>query len=59
MAPMHWATFLLSSEPPLEPLTRLRAAWRAAGLPREALWELPVGASRRLTPSGHAGGAPA
>ncbi|NJP44250.1 hypothetical protein HCN08_12690 [Streptomyces sp. PRB2-1] len=51
MAPMHWATFLLSGEPPLEPLTRLRAAWAAAGLPREALWTLPIGASRRLSPS--------
>ena len=50
MAPMHWATFLLSSEPPLEPLTRLRAAWAAAGLPRAALWDLPVGASRVLVP---------
>jgi L-ascorbate metabolism protein UlaG (beta-lactamase superfamily) len=48
MAPMHWATFLLSGEPPLEPLTRLRAAWSAAGLPRPALWDLPVGASRVL-----------
>lgn len=50
MAPMHWATFLLSGEPPLEPLTRLLAAWRAAGLPRTALWNLPVGASRVLAP---------
>ncbi|MBY8877878.1 MBL fold metallo-hydrolase [Streptomyces sp. PLK6-54] len=48
MAPMHWATFLLSGEPPLEPLTRLRAAWAAAGLPRDALWDLPVGGSRVL-----------
>ncbi|HEY5832905.1 MAG TPA: MBL fold metallo-hydrolase [Streptomyces sp.] len=49
MAPMHWATFLLSSEPPLEPLTRLLSAWEAARLPRDALWDLPVGASRVLT----------
>jgi hypothetical protein len=48
MAPMHWATFVLSAEPVLEPLTRVRAAWRAAGLPREDLWDLPVGASRVL-----------
>jgi L-ascorbate metabolism protein UlaG (beta-lactamase superfamily) len=48
MAPMHWATFLLSGEPPLEPLTRLLAAWRAAGLGRDALWDLPVGGSRVL-----------
>ncbi|WP_405589522.1 MBL fold metallo-hydrolase [Streptomyces sp. NBC_01190] len=48
MAPMHWATFLLSSEPPLEPLRRLHAAWTAADLPRTALWDLPVGGSRTL-----------
>ncbi|MDX6355111.1 MAG: hypothetical protein QOF98_2014, partial [Streptomyces sp.] len=48
MAPMHWATFLLSSEPPLEPLRRVRAAWSAAQLPRSGLWDLPVGGSRIL-----------
>ncbi|MDX2603705.1 MBL fold metallo-hydrolase [Streptomyces caniscabiei] len=48
MAPMHWATFVLSAEPVLEPLRRVRAAWRAAGLPREDLWDLPVGGSRVL-----------
>ncbi|MHB9757843.1 MBL fold metallo-hydrolase [Streptomyces sp. BYX5S] len=48
MAPMHWATFLLSAEPVLEPLTRLRTAWEKAGLPRTSLWDLPVGASRTL-----------
>ncbi|MFD7549016.1 MBL fold metallo-hydrolase [Streptomyces sp. NPDC059578] len=51
MAPMHWATFLLSAEPVLEPLTRVRAAWRAAGLDRDDLWDLPVGGSR-LLPAG-------
>jgi N-acyl-phosphatidylethanolamine-hydrolysing phospholipase D len=30
--PLHWGTFRLSDEPPLEPPERLRAAWRAAGL---------------------------
>ncbi|MGP3952585.1 MBL fold metallo-hydrolase [Streptomyces sp. 7N604] len=50
MAPMHWGTFLLSAEPPLEPLTRVRAAWDAAGRPRDELWDLPVGASRVLAP---------
>lgn len=49
MAPMHWATFLLSAEPVLEPLHRLRAAWDKAGLPRTALWDVPVGGSRVLT----------
>ena len=50
MAPMHWATFVLSAEPVLEPLTRVRAAWERTGRPREDLWDLPVGASRVLTP---------
>lgn len=49
MAPMHWATFLLSAEPVLEPLTRVRRAWAEAGHRREDLWDLPVGASRVLT----------
>ncbi|MEV0554516.1 MULTISPECIES: MBL fold metallo-hydrolase [unclassified Streptomyces] len=48
MAPMHWATFVLSAEPVLEPLTRVRTAWEKAGLAREDLWDLPVGASRVL-----------
>jgi L-ascorbate metabolism protein UlaG (beta-lactamase superfamily) len=48
MAPMHWATFLLSGEPPLEPLVRVRAAWAAAGRPADDLWDLPVGGSRTL-----------
>ncbi|MCP9985742.1 MBL fold metallo-hydrolase [Streptomyces sudanensis] len=48
MAPMHWATFVLSSEPVLEPLTRLHAAWESAGLPRDRLWDLAIGESRVL-----------
>ncbi|MFI8192261.1 MBL fold metallo-hydrolase [Streptomyces sp. NPDC085946] len=48
MAPMHWATFLLSAEPPLEPLHRVRAAWARAGRPRDHLWDLAIGASRVL-----------
>ncbi|WP_435838398.1 MBL fold metallo-hydrolase [Streptomyces antimycoticus] len=48
LAPMHWSTFLLSAEPPLEPLHRIRAAWEATGRPREELWDLPVGASHVL-----------
>ncbi|MGW7692875.1 MBL fold metallo-hydrolase [Streptomyces asiaticus] len=48
LAPMHWSTFLLAAEPPLEPLHRIRAAWEATGRPREELWDLPVGASRVL-----------
>ncbi|MDH2391995.1 MBL fold metallo-hydrolase [Streptomyces sp. HNM0663] len=48
MAPMHWATFVLSAEPVLEPLTRVRAAWSRTGRPRDELWDLPVGGSRTL-----------
>ncbi|MFI6079771.1 MBL fold metallo-hydrolase [Streptomyces sp. NPDC051217] len=48
MAPMHWATFVLSAEPVMEPLERVRAAWERTGRPREQLWDLPVGASRLL-----------
>ncbi|MFC7303342.1 MBL fold metallo-hydrolase [Streptomyces monticola] len=48
LAPMHWATFLLSAEPVLEPLTRVRKAWADAGRDRGDLWDLPVGASRVL-----------
>ncbi|MEU3790850.1 MBL fold metallo-hydrolase [Streptomyces fructofermentans] len=54
MAPMHWATFVLSAEPVLEPLHRVRAAWEGAGLDREDLWDLPVGASRVLDGDGRA-----
>ncbi|MCX5127786.1 MBL fold metallo-hydrolase [Streptomyces sp. NBC_00193] len=48
MAPMHWGTFVLSSEPVMEPVQRVRVAWARTGLPREHLWDLPVGASRAL-----------
>ncbi|MEU2183349.1 MBL fold metallo-hydrolase [Streptomyces thermolilacinus] len=48
MAPMHWATFVLSSEPVMEPLTRLHAAWDSTGLPRDRLWDLAIGESRVL-----------
>lgn len=48
MAPMHYGTFLLSAEPPLAPLERVRAAWAAAGRERSELWDLPIGASRVL-----------
>ncbi|RPE38760.1 L-ascorbate metabolism protein UlaG (beta-lactamase superfamily) [Streptomyces sp. Ag109_O5-1] len=48
MAPMHWGTFILSAEPVLEPLTRVRAAWASAGLDRVNLWDLPVGGSKIL-----------
>ncbi|MFD5509753.1 MBL fold metallo-hydrolase [Streptomyces sp. NPDC127051] len=54
MAPMHWGTFVLSAEPVTEPLVRVRAAWARAGLSREDLWDLPIGGSRALRPSGSA-----
>jgi L-ascorbate metabolism protein UlaG (beta-lactamase superfamily) len=31
--PMHWGTFRLTDEDPLEPPVRLRAAWAAEALP--------------------------
>jgi N-acyl-phosphatidylethanolamine-hydrolysing phospholipase D len=34
---MHWGTFRLTDEDPLEPPVRTRAAWRAAGLPERDL----------------------
>ncbi|MFI6638085.1 MBL fold metallo-hydrolase [Streptomyces sp. NPDC050504] len=48
MAPMHWAAFVLSAEPVLEPLERVRAEWERAGHARDRLWDLPVGGSRVL-----------
>jgi L-ascorbate metabolism protein UlaG (beta-lactamase superfamily) len=48
MATMHWGTFLLSAEPLLHPVERARAAWAAAGRPREHLWDLAVGETRTL-----------
>ncbi len=44
--PMHWGTFRLSDEPPLEPPERLRAAWGEAGLPPDDLWILSHGETR-------------
>jgi N-acyl-phosphatidylethanolamine-hydrolysing phospholipase D len=34
---MHWGTFRLTDEDPLEPPVRARAAWKAAGLPERDL----------------------
>ncbi|MCX4596418.1 MBL fold metallo-hydrolase [Streptomyces sp. NBC_01549] len=48
MAPMHWGTFVLSAEPVLEPLTRVKVAWERTGLERGDLWDLAVGGSRVL-----------
>jgi L-ascorbate metabolism protein UlaG (beta-lactamase superfamily) len=46
MATMHWGTFVLSAEPLLAPLHEARAAWEAAGRPRDDLWDLAIGESR-------------
>jgi L-ascorbate metabolism protein UlaG (beta-lactamase superfamily) len=48
MATMHWATFLLSKEPVLEPLHRVHEAWDRTGRPKADLWDLAVGESRVL-----------
>jgi N-acyl-phosphatidylethanolamine-hydrolysing phospholipase D len=40
---MHWGTFRLTFEDPLEPPERVRAAWRAAGLPDEYLHTPGIG----------------
>ncbi|RJQ79483.1 MBL fold metallo-hydrolase [Pseudonocardiaceae bacterium YIM PH 21723] len=45
LATMHWASFMLSAEPLLEPLQRVRAAWTASGRPLSDLLDLPVGGS--------------
>ncbi len=44
--PIHWGTFRLADEPPLEPPERLRAAWIEAALPPDHLWILRHGESR-------------
>ena len=41
--PMHWGTFRLTDEDPLEPPVRLRAAWSAAALPPDDLHVLQHG----------------
>jgi N-acyl-phosphatidylethanolamine-hydrolysing phospholipase D len=43
---IHWGTFKLTDEPMDEPPHRTRTAWRAAGLPDDALWVLKHGETR-------------
>jgi len=43
VVPGHWGTFVLSGEPVLEPLERIRAAWARAGRDPDDLWDLPIG----------------
>jgi N-acyl-phosphatidylethanolamine-hydrolysing phospholipase D len=49
---MHWGTFRLTDEDPLEPPVRLRAAWEAAGLPPGDLHLPRHGDTVRLAPRG-------
>jgi N-acyl-phosphatidylethanolamine-hydrolysing phospholipase D len=46
MVPIHWGTFRLTDEDPLEPPLRARAHWRGAGLPEDRLWVLDRGETR-------------
>lgn len=45
---MHWGTFRLTDEDPLEPPVRTRDAWAAEGLPPERLWIPAIGETRVL-----------
>ena len=47
---MHWGTFRLTDEPPLEPPQRARAAWAKAGLPARTLCEPGIGGTVRIPP---------
>ena len=46
LATMHWGTFVLSTEPLLDPPRLAAEAWLAAGRPREDLWDFAVGETR-------------
>lgn len=46
---IHWGTFRLTDEDPLEPPERARAAWAAAGHPPERLWIPKHGETRVLS----------
>jgi L-ascorbate metabolism protein UlaG (beta-lactamase superfamily) len=48
LATMHWGTFVLTREPVLEPLERVRAAWATTGRDRGDLWDMAVGQTRVL-----------
>lgn len=45
---MHWGTWRLTDEDPLEPPRRLRESWRAAGLPADLLWVARHGETLRF-----------
>ena len=48
MVGMHWGTFRLTDEPPLEPPRRTRTAWRDLGLPADHLYLPAIGQTLRL-----------
>jgi L-ascorbate metabolism protein UlaG (beta-lactamase superfamily) len=48
LATMHWGTFVLTQEPVIEPLARVRAAWDRTGRDPADLWDLAVGETRTL-----------
>lgn len=48
MVPIHWGTFKLTDEAMDEPPARARAAWLAAGLPRERYRQLAHGETLNL-----------
>ena len=45
----HWGTFKLTDEPIDEPPLRMRANWRARGLPDDDLWVMRHGETRAMT----------
>ncbi len=50
LLPVHWGTLVLGTEPLLAPLHETIDAWRHAGLPAGALWDLAIGETRVLPP---------
>jgi N-acyl-phosphatidylethanolamine-hydrolysing phospholipase D len=57
--PMHWGTFRLTDEPPLEPRARLQRAWTGRRLPPPSLRILKHGETMRLQHAGDQGAQPA
>ena len=49
---MHWGTFRLTDEAPLEPPARARRAWEEAGLPGRDLWVPALGETRTVPAGG-------
>ncbi len=54
---MHWGTWRLTDENPLEPPARVEAAWRDAALPSQNLW-VPRHGETRVMVSTREGGSP-